>query len=328
MRAVLILSLFAGVVSAQIPRVGTIDFYGLHKVPENRIRKALEISEGDRLPASKGEVEDRLEQVPGVVLAHLEGVCCTDDRAVLYVGIEERGAPHFEFRDPPTGDAALPADLVEAYRVYLREFTEAARAGNTAESFYEGHPLAQDTGTRAAQEGFPALAKANVAALRRALREASDPEQRVIAATMIGYYHRKADVVPDLQYAMQDPEESVRANAMRALSAIAVLGARDPEAGIRVQPTWFIEMLNSLVWSDRFRAATALSHITESRDPEVLEDLRERARPALVEMARWKTPAHALPAFLLVGRIGGIPEDQIYAAWKRGDRDSVLRRVR
>jgi hypothetical protein len=46
----------------------------------------------------------------------------------------------------------------------------------------------------------------------------------------------------------------------------------------------------------------------------------------LTEMARWKTLAHALPAFLLVGRIEGIPEAEIYDAWNRSDRDAVLRK--
>jgi hypothetical protein len=325
-RALFVLLLSCGFLSAQIPRVGVVDYYGIRKVPENRIQKALGIGEGDRLPASKGEVEDRLEQVPGVVLARLEAVCCTGDRAVLYVGIEERGAPHFDFREAPAGDAALPQDVVEAYRGYLREFADAARANHAEESFYHGHPLAQDPAVRAIQERFPALAKDNIAVLRRVLRESGDAEQRAMAAALIVYFPDKALVINDLQFAMQDADESVRANAMRALSAAAVLGARDAEAGIRVQPTWFIEMLNSLVWGDRLRAATALVHITEKRDPALLEELRTRALPALTEMARWKTLAHALPAFLLVGRIEGIPEAEIYDAWNRSDRDAVLRK--
>ncbi|HEX8985460.1 MAG TPA: hypothetical protein VF767_08515, partial [Bryobacteraceae bacterium] len=286
------------------------------------------VSEGDRLPASKADMEERLEQVPGVVLARLEAVCCTGDRAVLYVGIEERGAPHFEFRDPPESDAALPQELIEAYNGYLRAFADAARRGEAAESFYEGHPLAQDAAARAYQNRFPALAKANLPALRRVLRESADTFQRAAAAAIIGYLPDKTSVVNDLQYAMQDAGEGVRANAMRALSAMAVLGERDPDSGIKVQPTWFIEMLNSIVWGDRWHSSQALVQITERRDPGTIAELRGRALPALIEMARWKTLAHALPAFLLVGRIAGVPEEQIHDAWKRGDRDAILDRVR
>ncbi len=41
-------------------------------------------------------------------------------------------------------------------------------------------------------------------------------------------------------------------------------------------------------------------------------------------MARWKTLAHALPAFVLTGRVAGISEQQIQDAWTRGDRESVI----
>jgi hypothetical protein len=41
-------------------------------------------------------------------------------------------------------------------------------------------------------------------------------------------------------------------------------------------------------------------------------------------MARWKTLAHALPAFILVGRLAGLPEQEIQDRWTKGDRDAVI----
>jgi hypothetical protein len=114
---------------------------------------------------------------------------------------------------------------------------------------------------------------------------------------------------------------------MQSLGAIGAYGQRHPESEIRVQPTWFIELLNSIVWSDRLRAAKALVILTDRRDPGILTALRERALPALVEMAQWKTLTHALPAFILTGRIAGMPEPEIHTAWRRGDRMTVIKRV-
>ena len=57
-----------------------------------------------------------------------------------------------------------------------------------------------------------------------------------MAATIIGYAPDKKKVVGDLEYAMQDPDESVRGNAMRALGAIAVLATREPEREIESPP--------------------------------------------------------------------------------------------
>ena len=103
-----------------------------------------------------------------------------------------------------------------------------------------------------------------------------------------------------------------------------MLAKLDPSSGINISPTWFIEMLNSLSWSDRNRALRALQTLTDSRDPLVLDQLRTRALDALIDMARWKTLSHALPAFILLGRVAGMPEPEIQSAWTRGDRDAVI----
>ncbi len=47
-------------------------------------------------------------------------------------------------------------------------------------------------------------------------------------------------------------------------------------------------MLNSLEWTDRNKSALVLEELTRKRDTALLKLLRERAVPALVEMARWK----------------------------------------
>ena len=43
--------------------------------------------------------------------------------------------------------------------------------------------------------------------------------------------------------------------------------------------------------------------------------LKDRALDSMVDMARWKHLPHALPAFILIGRIHGVPEDEIQKAW-------------
>ncbi len=71
MRLILPALLAAALLPAQIPRIGIIDFYGQQRLSEERLRKLLKIEEGDRLPASKANLEDRLEQLPEVVRAHV-----------------------------------------------------------------------------------------------------------------------------------------------------------------------------------------------------------------------------------------------------------------
>jgi hypothetical protein len=299
------------------PLIGTLDFYGLRKVPEARVRQALGVREGDRLPSSKGDVEERLDGIPGVVESHLEAVCCDEGKITLYAGIEERGAAHFDLHEVPDGDAALPEEINAAYRRFLDAFTTAARKGYTREDLTKGYARSEDPTTRAIQDMFPSLVTDHLAELRRTLRNSADEEDRATAAYVIGYAPDQKGVVNDLQYALRDADPGVRINAARSLIAFA-------GAGIKVEPTWFIAMLNSLSWTDRTRALAALQILTDTRDKAVLDQIREGALPALAEMARWKTLAHALPACLLLGRLTSLSDKQIQDAWSRGDRESVI----
>ena len=325
MRLLFTISLLAGLAAAQTPpTVGVIDFYGLNKTTQDRVRKTLGFREGDPFPRSKANVEELLDTLPGVVESHLEAVCCDGNRMVLYVGIEERGAAHFDLREPPEGEVMLSPELIALYRRFFDAFEEAVRRGSTAEDLTHGHSLMADPLAREIQLQFPDVAAKNLPQLRDVLRNSSDDEQRAIAAGLIGYAPKKDQVSADLQFALRDADPGVRSNAARALVALAVYARLHEDSGIKLEPTWFIEMLNSLSWSDRERALKALEILTDTRDAQMLSQLRQRALPALAEMSRWKTLEHALPAFILTGRVAGLTEQQIQDAWTRGDRESVI----
>jgi len=309
------------------PSIGIVDFYGVQKVSMDKLQKALAVKPGDPLPSSKGDVEARLNEVPGVVAAGLQATCCENGKAILYVGIQEKGANHFEYHEEPDGNASLPEEVTNGYRKFLSEVEAAAQSGLTAEDLTEGHSLMQDAKVREVQKTFIAFADKYAKELHDVIRSSSDEEARAIAAYVIGYSKEKSKIVDDLFYAMRDPDDTVRSNAIRALSAISVKARLDPDADIKIPATWFIEMLNSVVWTDRNYAATALTTLTEKRDQKMLDQIRDRAFPSLVEMAKWKHPEHAIPGYILLGRVAGIPESELQDAWKDGKRDQVIERA-
>jgi hypothetical protein len=318
----------AGLAAAEIPRVGVVDFYGLREVPEKRARSALGISEGDPLPPSKADLEERLESVSGVVRAHVAAVCCDAGKVTLFVGIEEKGAPHFEYRTPPVGDVRLPDELVATYR----DFTDAVRVAvledDAQEDISRGHSLMANARVRSVQERFLTHAGAHLNLLKDVLRNSGDGEHRGVAAWILGYSLRKQLVIDDLQHALQDPDDVVRNNAMRSLMAIAELAYRDPTLELKIAPTWLIEMLNSLIWTDRTKAAAGLERLTRSRDPNAIAQLAERALPAVLEMAHWKSATHAKPAYVIAGRVAGLSEEEIEKSWVADNREVVLGRFR
>jgi hypothetical protein len=308
-----------------LPRIGVIDFYGRHAVPEAKLLTAMGLKVGSTLPPSKEDIEEKLQAVPGVVAAHLEATCCDANQVVLYVGIEERGAPHLEYNAvPTTEDLLLPEEIHREYEGFLAAVALAVRTGNTDEDLSAGHSLMKHTGARVHQLRFIKLAEENSIAIRKVLRNSADNEQRAIAAYVLGYAPNKAAVADDLQWAIRDPDPTVRNNAMRALAAFSVLALKDPNSGLKVPATWFVEALNSLDWQDRVTAANILVTLTEGRNAAIFEQIRERALPALVEMAGWKTLPQALPAFLVLGRMASLAETEIQDKWSEGKRAEVL----
>ena len=284
----------------------------------------MNLKPGDPLPPSKGDLEDQLEALKDVVQARVEAVCCENGAATLFIGIEERGEPHAAFRSDPNGDASLTEEIAATYKAFLLAVQHAAAQGSATEDFTAGHSYMDDPEARGFQEKFAEYAQDHVGELRSVLRNGQDAEDRAVAATVIGYAPKKQDVLNDLQYALSDPDETVRANAMRSLDAIAVLAAKQPQLGLKVAPTWFVELLHSVVLSDRVEATRALVILTDKAGQSAIDQLRERAIPDLAEMAGWKTLRYALPPFLLLGRIGGLSDADTQKYWEKNNRAPVI----
>ena len=320
------LIIFFGVSSLSVaqPRVGMVELYGAKKATADKVRKAIAISPGDAIPRSKVDLEEQITAVSGVVRASVSAVCCEEGKAILFVGVQERGTEGFEFRDEPTGTEELPPEIAAAFQHFTVAMAEAVKKGETAEDISKGHSLMQNLAARQLQERFIGLAEMNPAKLEAVIKDSANPEHRAIAAIVLGYFPKKRLVVDTLQLAMRDPDEGVRNNAMRSLSAIAALAEKEPGLEIRVQPTWFIEMLRSVVWTDRNKASFTLVNMTEKRDVKLLERIKERAVPELVEMARWKSLPHALPCYILLGRVAGIEEQRLMDEWGAGHREKII----
>jgi hypothetical protein len=316
-----------GLADAQYPPIGIIDFYGLRSVSEERVRQALQINEGDPEPESAEEAQRRLEELPNVQQARLNIACCDAGKAILYVGIREKGSPSLRFRSAPNGAIRLPEAIMKAGEAFYDALTEGILKGDAGENRSQGHALSSYPKTRAIQEHFIIFAGQDLKLLRTVLHASADAHHRALAAQVIGYAGNKRDVVKDLLYGMTDSDSDVRNNSMRALAVIAGFARYSPKQRIKVPFKPFIDLLNSIVWTDRNKSSLALYELTEKRDASLLSQIRMRALPSLVEMSRWKSPGHALPAFFLLGRVGSLSEDEIQKDWDSGNRETLIKKV-
>jgi hypothetical protein len=312
------------------PRIGYVEVYGARKVSPQKIRTALGAKPGDFLP-SREDAEERIDKVSGVLASRVEAACCEGPNLVLYVGVAERDSPVMEYHDAATSDISLPASLYSAYRNLLDEVAGSIRGRNNDEDLTAGYSLMADPASRSLQQSFLPAVAADLPTIDRVAREAADPEQRAAATYLLQYAPRNPHAIKTmadgLQYALRDTDEAVRENAIRAIRAVLVGAKLHPEQQVRIEPTWFIELMNSVVWSDRRDASAVLVNLTESREAGTLALLRERALPSVIEMARWRQLNYALPSFILAGRLAGLDETEIKTAWVGGNREEVLRQA-
>lgn len=313
------------------PRIASIEIFGNQRISTQKIRNAIGAQPGGLLPSRKG-AEERIDKIPDIVASRLEAVCCEQGNLILYVGVQEKGAPHFDVNAPPAGDAKLPVYLMSLYDSLLTNIAASIRGQNADQDLTNGYSLMADPASRAIQEKMIPLVARDLKTLDQVARNSSDPEQRAAAAYLLQYSPRDPDssriMIDALQWALRDSDSDVRANAERALNAVMVGAKLHPEQHIRIEPTWYVQMMNSVVWSDRRAASLALVALTDNGDRSTLELIRERALRSVVNMAGWHDLKYALPGFILAGRIAGLDKKQIQAAWLSGNRESVIDKAR
>ena len=226
------------------------------------------------------------------------------------------------------GDARLPSALYDDYLSFLEAVEGSIRGQNADEDLTNGYSLMADpyaarfpAGVRSSC-GYKSCCSRSGGA--RIVPTLSNGPPRLTCCNMGPGDARRKIVTDALQYALRDQEDIVRKNALRALRAVYVGAKLHPDQDVAIEPAWLVEMLNSVVLSDRRSAAQILVNLTEDRDKETLDMIRERALASVLEMARWKTLDHALPAFVLAGRVAGVDEKTIKDAWVKEDRESVL----
>lgn len=307
--------------------IGIIDFFGMKQVSVQSLRSVLPYKEGDVMhPPSESQVDEwqRQSKALGAIHSSFSFTCCDNGKVILYVGVQEAGAPTLTLHEAPRGTSRLDAQVVKASSDFDAALQVAVRAGRSAEDDTNGHSLASDPAMRAVENRFIEIARKDEKQLRLVLREQADEQQRGIAAQILGYVDDKQSVVSDLVYAVSDPSGLVRNNAMRTLWVFTKRVPDRKHPAVRVPYEPFIAMLNSPQWADRNKSSLALMELTQTRDPHLLAMLRTDAMDSLTQMARWKSKGHAMPARVMLARIAGYTDAAMQNALDHDEVEAVI----
>ena len=296
--------------------IGIIDFYGLRSLTEEQVRTALPISEGTVVSddyAFPGEkAMSVVAEALGVFRVELSPICCYEPyKLVVYVGIEEEQISTPQYRDEPVGDQELPTEILETARQLETAMIAAIQNGDFEEDRSQGHSLLMNTEARALQQKYVEYAEKHRDTLIKVLHGSA--QQRALAATVLAYSSDKKSIVPHLEAAVLDPDVNVRNDASRALALITGYANENPEVDIKIDVSIFVGMLNSVAFDDRNKAAAVLLNLTDSRDPLIVEQIRAKALPSLIEMCQWEWEGHAWTPCKILERAVGLPnQEELY----------------
>ena len=67
-------------------------------------------------------------------------------------------------------------------------------------------------------------------------------------------------------------------------------------------------------------------HLSATRAPRT-QDVYLDALDSLIDMARWRHLPHALPGYILLGRLAGFAEPRLQAAWSEGKHQPLTEEI-
>lgn len=315
--------------AAASERVGDIEFFGHKGLNTAELREAIPVHEGDEYSEGTEDlVRQAVVRAMGKEPTDVAAVCCDDEgNRLFFIGLPGANYQRFTYDAGPTGSERLPAEIIRLHERLDQALEAAVRKGGDAarEDDSKGYALVNDPDARSLQLELREWAVGHEKELMQVLASSSDTGHRRVASNALGYARQSGKQLLALAFAARDIDSEVRNNATRALG---VLVRSNAELAAQIPPQTFIEMLNSGIWSDRNKGAALLMEMTAGRDPDLLATIRAQALDSLVEMASWRRSGHSFFARIILGRIAGLPEEELIELAWQGPVESIIDAVK
>jgi hypothetical protein len=308
--AMLLWTVSMGAATKPSDTIGAIDFFGYQGLDVAKVRAALPVHVGDELTGQTKDLINRAVMgVLGKEPTDVAVICCdAKGMSLIYVGLPGKSYKTFTLNPVPSGAARLPEQIVKLDDRTSDALYVAVKKGTAVEDDSQGYALVKDPKARALEMQERQWALAHGPELLKVLQSSSDATQRQVASEVLGYARQSHEQIAALEYATRDPDSEVRNNATRAL---IVLVRSNAKLAAELDPDPILEMLGSGTWTDHNKAVGLLEAMTTGRDPVLLAKIRSGGLVPLIEMASWSEVGHAAWARMILGRVGGIPEDKL-----------------
>jgi HEAT repeats len=307
-------------------QIGAINYFGYGGLPLQKVRATLPLHVGDTLTHatfSKKPINDAVLSAIGKLPTDVNVTCCIASQQLeIFIGLPGSTSRPVPSGPVPSGNTHLDPEGLRLYEQEQPLIGQAAVRGTGSEDDSHGYMISNDPSLKAVNLAMRSYAIGRESELRQVLQTSSDPKDRRAAAALLGYVQRSSTQAEALSKAIEDPDEEVRNNAVRAL---AVLSAATTSDHLQINMKPLINLLYSDIWTDRNKASFLLMRMSEARNPEVLRSLRKEAMGPLVEGASWTdVPGHSTPFLVVLARIGGIPDYKLDELLKSGNTNAII----
>jgi len=294
--------------------LGGIDIFGATKTPKSVILGIIDIKEGTPITADVVvALDQKLRDTGKFAYSQVSSTAFGNRKSYLSVDVVEKAdAKRLDFYPAPTGNVAVPQELLDWVRRYEKaSFQLFQTKPREMRDIDSGHFLDVDEGLRQYQEKMVEMVPPNYDILVKGLREDKDPVKRAECATLLGYAKDKKAVIIPLEAALKDPAVDVRAAAARSLVPIAYLAAHTA-VPFPLDPV--LEMARYPTSSDRAKAVAILLQL--SADPVNFPTIREKIGGILVEMAAAHQPVQREHSLTLLSIVTGESYGKDLAKWE------------
>lgn len=312
-------------------RIGSVEFFGydgLDLAAMKALRDGLHVKPGQRVTEETVEkIQANIAKILGQEAASVDMTCCdAKGRNTLYIGLSGKSVHPFPYNPEPKDDLWLSQELQALSERFDAAWLAAVKKGGMAaqEDDSNGYALLKDAAARTVQLQMREYAIHHEEELLHVLKDSQYEGQRALAATALGYADFSPAQVAALVSASRDSDGSVRNVATRALG---VLLRWKPQIAAQVPVDQYAEMLNSPAWTDRNKSSLILLELTKTRNAAVLKTLHAKCLTALIEMASWQTEGHAFAARVILGRMSGMPEEQVINLANNNGAPELIRAV-
>ena len=293
-------------VESRMEKVDGIYFFGYDGLDLKKIKKSIKLKVGDEVDSMKfyrgGDIYfPDVKKITGKPVTDTCLVNIGHGKHIVFVGLPGKSNTDVDsYVQVGETRVQVPEEIEKTYNELMEELPQYLK---TREESRKKHM--RDLEVQLKEQARPKRAE-----LRKSLLESKNTLDRGVAAFSLGLVAEDYADFDAVTRAAKDPSSLVRNNSTRELG---VLLEEKPELVSMIREdslAVYANMINSRTWTDRNKSVFMMLCLSKNRDPRVLSLLKKNSLASLKEMVLWPE-GYAGPALTLLGRVGGLPDEQI-----------------